>query len=292
MIKAGLVFSTGLMLLLVGCSGQKPATTEVSTVDYLAEQFADGVLARSSEAQLFEGEALYEHIDGGAEVYHLYQFVEVATAYYQSGETELLVDLYRFADADNAYGLYSNLRPEEPQIARIGIEGSLSDGRLDCVKGAYVVSITAYDIDGQSTPLMLSLARAITTDLSGSCNLPSRFADFPADGAIAHTETMVAEAYLGQSFLDHVYTRNYLVGDDTLTLFLTPDADRQKLAKWLEVHPGSGDNPGFDDDAFVEWDNSYYGRIVAGRKGRQLVGAVGLTEATSGLLGNWLRAAP
>jgi hypothetical protein len=72
---------------------------------------------------VFVGDSLWEYINGGAELYHTYEFVDVATAYYLQDSTEIVVDIYRFATPDDAYGMYTQLRPGGPGTMNYGIEG-------------------------------------------------------------------------------------------------------------------------------------------------------------------------
>ncbi len=70
-----------LYAVIVSCGGnaEQESATE-SAVDLMPEKIAETQLSRSSEPRLFVGDSLWEYINGGAEVYHTYDFVDVATA--------------------------------------------------------------------------------------------------------------------------------------------------------------------------------------------------------------------
>lgn len=282
--------------VFVACGGnEKPATTQ-TTADLLPEQFESLKIIRSSDVRFFEGEKLYEHINGGAEVYHLYDFVDVATAYYKHGETEIVLDIFKFAAADGAYGLLATLRPWEPEMVSLGAEGFVTESTLDFVKGQYLVRLTGYDESEATSSAIRAMGPAIEKLMPGTSSKPPAFDLFPKENAVANSEKIYAEAFMSRQFLNWVYSRQYAFGEDTATLFLTDDASGAKIVAWgaaQELNPteGSGDLP-FSEGASLSFESSYYGQIVCGLAKGRLVGIVGYKEPMNELLGQWLQALP
>jgi len=124
--------------MLAGCGGGDEAN-DMSARELLPQKFQAIAADRTTEVRTFAGESLWEYINGGAEQYHEYGFKEVKTAEYTMGEKDIVVDVYEFSDATNAYGLYSALRPTEPEIINIGIEGYVAPLSVEFVKGRQVV---------------------------------------------------------------------------------------------------------------------------------------------------------
>jgi hypothetical protein len=286
------------LVMLVSCGQQEDAAKPATTVDLLTTGVDSLGIARSSEPKLFVGEALYEHINGGAEVYHLYDFVEVATAYYKRDTVELLVDFYRFQTADDAFGLFSNLRPEEPNPVPLGVEGFAGSGSVTFVKGAYMVKLTGFDESAETTMMIRDLAAAMESTIEGARQLPSLFANFPSANRVAHSEKINAESFLGQQALTDVYSGRYYLGEDTLTLFLTKDVEGAKFAAWSERAGGTKVDAvdefalPFTEGKVVAIDNSYYGVIVGGLKGEFVAGAVGYNQKHQQFLVDWLNTLP
>jgi hypothetical protein len=265
------VVVTGLVLLAVGCSNKKGAEEIVAAATLLPQKVESAGLERSSEPVTFEGQALYEHINGGAEIYHLYDFIEVAATYYKLGETEIAADIYRFADADNAYGLYSTLRPDEPLSVKLGVEGFASASSLDFVKGSFVVRLVAYDESSESAAAIDGLGKALADIIPGRAEPPEMFLRLPTQGRMPHTDRIYAESFLGQKALTDVHTRRCISGGDTLIAFATRDSDAEKLQQWASGLKSSGEREklsgyAFDAGTAVSAVDGYYGEVVAGKK--------------------------
>jgi len=279
---------------MIGACGGKKLSSPESCANFLLAGFDQAGAERISDIRTFAGETLYEYIDGGAEIYHTYGFIEVATADYKIGDVEMTADIYRFSNADSAYGLYASQRPDNPQVADCGAEGFATSTSVDFVKNIYVVHVIAFERSDMAAQAVSALAKAIDTELPGDDYPPQTFALFPIENTIPGTDMFYAESFLGRSFLADVYSRRFLVDSDTLTFFLTADPGGEKFARWFElgavdgsVQMGPEDLP-YDYSRVLVADNSYYGKIIAGEKGENLVGIIGYDDNKRGLLTSWL----
>jgi len=288
-----LAMVTIAIALSLACRGEQPAT-KVDPAGYLAPSYDAIGVARSSPPQVFVGQDLWEYINGGAELYHKYGFIEVATADYQKGETEMVVDIYRFDSAVNAYGLYSMMRPDETDLARYGVEGFISPAKIEFVKGDLLVRVIGFDESDETGLALINLADEIDKQLPGGKQPPSAFDLFPPSLAVRGSDKYYVEAFLGQSFLTGVYTRDFQLDTNRITLFLCEHEAGVKLLEWsrLAEEMGSfGDVPddlAFDEGKAFAVDNSFYGRIVVGLCAGRMVGMVGYTQDHHSLLSDWL----
>jgi hypothetical protein len=293
-VRIGLLIILIISLIITACgqSSEKPA--ENKPVQFLAERFENLNLSRSSEPKTFVGEDLFEHINGGAEIYHLYDFEEVCTAYYMYDTAEILIDIYRFANSDKAYGLFTTLRPLEPDIEKIGVEAIISEGNIEFVKGPYLVRLIAYDVSADMAALLKRTAMEFENKIPGNTEMPSMFSLFPSRGLIAHTEKIFASSYLGWQALSDVYTKNYTIGDDTVTLFLAKDEAGEKFMKWADKVRAegasnlSGIEIPYDVDYGIKFEHAYYSTIIGGLKSGYLAGIVGYSDKCRDFLVNWL----
>lgn len=289
-----IVFVTmALLALILGC-GSEESNVSMSTVDLLAKSYGAVGIDRSSPPRVFVGQNLYEYINGGAELYHLYGFVEVATADYKKGAIEMVVDLYRFDSSVNAYGLYSMFRPDDADLFMMGVEGFMAPSKIEFVKGDLLVRVIAYDDSDETNLALVNLADQIDKQLTGVTHLPAAFGLLPSDNIVNGTAKYFAEAYLGQSFLSTVYSRDFSVGQDTVTLFLCNVEGGSKLLEWSRRAEEAGklvDAPAglaFDDGKAIGIDDSYYGQIVAGIRGSRMVGMVGYSVEYQEFFDDWL----
>ncbi len=139
------IITLAFVLLIVACGGKNQQSAGTNTIDLLPGNIDSLGITRISEPRLYVGDSLWEYIDGGAELYHAHNFVDVATADYICDSIELTIDIYSFENSDDAFGLYSVLRPPEASIVNIGIEGFVTINTLDFVKGRYLVRLVGFD---------------------------------------------------------------------------------------------------------------------------------------------------
>ncbi len=289
---SAIVLAVTAAVLLVNC-GQKEPDRPIGVAAYLPGGIENPDVGLTGAIEVFRGDSLYYHINGGAEIYHTYGFEEVASAYYLVDGNEISVDLHQFEDPAGAFGLYSTLRPRRPNTFDVGVEGFATSHTREFVKGRHVARLTAYETDNVINTALDSLATAIAESLPGPTTLPPTFAHFPDTARQPRSEKIYSVAYLGLGFMSDVYTVDYVVGDDSLTLFLTRDTTGEKMLGWQGNMPGEPKEvAGLDR---LEWDglpmaieHSYYGTIVAGSRSGWMAGGVGYSPSRSAILSKLL----
>ena len=288
-----LVVTIIAVVLGLACGGEQPATNQ-TTAGYLAASYDAIGVGRSSPPRTFIGQNLWEYINGGAELYHTYGFIEVATADYRKGETEMVVDLYRFDSTVNAFGLYSMLRPDDADLAKFGVEGHVSPSKIEFVKGDLLVRVIGFDESDETGLALINLADEINKQLPGGTTLPPAFGLFPSNNAIKGSTRYYAEAFLGQSFLARVYCQDYLLDTNRVTLFLCEGAGGVKLLEWSGLAEEMGalgsapDGLSFDVGKAFIVDNSFYGQVVVGLRAGRMVGMVGYVDECQSFVSGWL----
>jgi hypothetical protein len=280
-----------LPMLLIACGGgAKPADTPASILNAIS--IPD--IKKTSEVQTFVGQNLYEYIDGGAEVYHQYGFIEVSTADFKAGEIEITADIYRFATPDGAFGMYSTLRPQQADFQNVGVQGFASESNFDFVKGPYLVRLICFEPKPDARASLAALALALAQAMPGTTAMPEMFKSLPAENKVDNSEMMVAQSYLGQAGFDKVYTIDYKIDDTQCQLFISTDnADGifTKLTAEKEIDPDAmkalKDLP-FDSGKVLLFDDPYYGKILVGVKNSKLLGCVGYSENLKTFVNDWL----
>ena len=279
------------MIAIVHCD-RNNSRVNLSPKNYLPDKIDIIDLSKASDVRTFTGESLFEYINGGAEIYHLYNFVDVATVDYKADKTEIVADIYRFDSSINAYGLYTMFRPDNPEFVRLGIEGFKSETNLDFVKGNYVVRLISYDSSDNSTQNILSLAKELDKIIPGTTSQPEMFSFFPKENKIEFTDRYQTESFLGQIFLTNAYSQLYMLDNDTLTLFMTEDETGEKFQQWskladlTDVTKSSIKDIPYDNVMLS--DDSYYGRYIAGLKKGKLLGIINYNESNKPFLIDWL----
>lgn len=296
MRKMVLIIVIGLITGLGGCS--KKQAGPVSPAEILGELQLPG-LNRGSAIQTYVGDSLYEYIDGGAELYHQYNFVDVSTVELKYNEIEIIVDIYRFDNSVNAFGLFSVQRPPynpaDSSTLTYGIESYTSPTSIDFVKGIYVAKLVGFDDVPETMSALKMVAGQLVRLIPGTDQKPEAFALFPEQNAITQSEKYYAANFLEYAFLNDFYTRDYRIDGDTVTLFLTNDASGEKFDQWIkQVNLTEAGMKMLKDllykpgRSFIS-DDSYYGLIVAGSIDSELAGILNFKETQKLFLDDWLK---
>jgi hypothetical protein len=290
------VFVFTMALILASCGGQK-AEQGKDTSECLAVSFQEIGAQRTSEPKIYAGESLWEYINGGAEIYHQYNFEEVAMAYYEIDSEEIVADIYKFSGSENAYGLYTTVRPDNPVIESLGIGGFASSNSLTFVKGEFVVRLTSMAAGEGVENLLLEMGQLLESCLSGTADRPIHFANFPENGAIDHTDKYFSASFQGQAFLTEFFVQNYQLDGDTVTLFMSLSDAQSKLSQWQEAVTMMGAEPiEFENAPFAEGQylatETFYGIVLAGLKNDRLVGMINYSDRHRQFLAEWVNSLP
>jgi len=293
-MKLYTLISLALILVFTAGCGESPKIEKINSSDYLIKAFLASSVTRISDPVTYIGGDLYEYINGGAELYHKYGFVEVATADYKKDNLELVVDIYKFADPMGSFGLYSMLRPADPNHIDVGIEGFSSGGSIEFTKGLFIIRIMSYEMTEEAETVLKSIASELEKESPGKTEYPELFDRFINENTSPYSKKINSQSFLGYSFLTDVYRQDYVINNDTFQVFLTNDETDQKFIDWSnKVKMSSEDSSlilgfGFDDEKGIIIRDTYDGDIITGRKGGLLVGIVNFKPAQSEFLEKWL----
>jgi len=168
-----------VVLVLIGCAEETP---QANTGEFLPPADLAGGWKIAEGAELYSPETLFDYMDGEAELFFTYGFQELAVGRYIAAEgEEIRVEVYRLAEPDDAYGLYTFYRQGEE--VKVGIEGSLIPGRwVTFWQNRYYVRVSAdRTTDDQ---VLLGLARAISEKLPTEGQRPSLVEALPQEGLV------------------------------------------------------------------------------------------------------------
>jgi hypothetical protein len=293
-VRFTVVSTTIVLAFLLACGGgEKKAEQMVKPSDFLAQSFDKGKIERTGEIRTFVGDSLWEYIDGDAEIYHQYGFVDVSTGDYKLGNLEFVADIYRFNNSINAYGLYTAVRPINPDTVAYGIQGFISETMLTFVKGDYLVRLIAFETSDEVTNALNVMASEIAPMIPGDSVRPSDFALLPTENVIPATDKYFSSSYQGQAFLTDVYVQSYDLDGDTVALFFSLDSAGAKYLQWKDAaEPMTPPPAGLDDLAYtndqVFATNTYYGPLVAGLKDSYLAGMEDYSLGHAEFLSDWI----
>jgi hypothetical protein len=120
---------------------------------------------RNGEERLFVGSALYQHIDGGAELYHQYGFDRLAVQDYTDGSHEVRAEIYRMNDPSGAAAVFAEITAGMAVQKLYGTASVLDDYQVLFQRGPFCVSLTTYEKSAEAQAAMAALALKIDAAL-------------------------------------------------------------------------------------------------------------------------------
>jgi hypothetical protein len=201
---------------------------------------------RSTEPEVFDPDTLYEYIDGQAPFYLDYGFREVATAEYTAGDRSMVMDIYRMAGPEEAFGIFAAERTTDDRPVDIGAEASVGANVLGFWKGTFYVKLVSYAVGPGIEEALVSVARSVADRIPGGSGPLPLFELLPEENRVTGSERFIPTAFLGQSYLVRGYQVDYDRDGITYRCVLveteSPDAANEALdryAAFLESQGGA-----------------------------------------------------
>jgi hypothetical protein len=121
------------------------------------------------EPQTADGMALFELINGGAEEYVKEGFRRAVLATYTNSEGKRInVDIFEMLSPENAKRIHHKKAGDKGIKVSVGDGGTLEDYYLNFLKGAYQVTLSAYDTQKETLDLLLHFARLVAERMGPS----------------------------------------------------------------------------------------------------------------------------
>ncbi|MFZ0732865.1 MAG: DUF6599 family protein [Candidatus Sulfotelmatobacter sp.] len=244
----------------------------------------------------YNAETLYQYIDGGADLYLLYDFKALLHQEFKSGTTDLTVDLYEMGNGDDAFGIYSSERSPNYKFLSIGAEGYRDKGILNFLGGQYYVKLSGSG-PGVDT-LFDEFARLLSSRIGGSRSLPALLAQLPREGRISHSEQYIKKDPLGHAFLSPAYIVTYAQGRQQMKLVVSVANDRpaaklraEQFAKHFKQSGEAVLAPELGENG-MRGSNSFEGHVIARTRGRYLIAVFNPGQNGAGILQTAARSLP
>jgi len=155
---------------------------------YLPKSGEAGIWKKEGKLQHFEGEALYEYIDGGAEIYHEYGFKQVVVQDYvtHTGKS-VSVEIFEMTDSESAFGMYTIKTHKAGRKVSLGADAQLADYYLNFWKGNILVTLTGFDETLETRDGLLVLAKGIDSKLDLKGKRPRIVSHLPEESSISQS---------------------------------------------------------------------------------------------------------
>jgi hypothetical protein len=180
---------------------------------------------------------LWDFINGAADTYLAYGFVDLHVAEYKKGKNVIKLELYRHKDNTMAFGIYSTERSPSFRFMNLGAQGYIADGAINFFKEDYYVKIRTYSKSEKVQRSAESLALKISNSLTGDSKMPSMLSRFPETGRKPNEETYINESVLGHKFLNKAFKAVYVIGPDNFSVFIlennSPEVAKKTVNDYL-----------------------------------------------------------
>ncbi len=173
-----------------------------------------------SNYPVFVPENLWDFINGAADTYLSYGFIDLHVAEYKKGKNVIKVEIYRHTDNTTAFGIYSTERSPSFRFINLGAQGYIADASINFFKGKFYVKIKTFSKSEKTIQTAESLAVRISDMLEGDSKMPSVLSMFPETGKKINEETFINESVLGHKFLNKAFKSTYEVGPDVFAVYI------------------------------------------------------------------------
>jgi len=227
------------------------------------------------EPAFYKPDSLYQYIDGGADVYLLYDFQNLLHQEFKSGATELMVDIYDMGKPEDAFGIYSAERSPKYNYIPIGAEGYHSKGVLNFLQDRYYVKLAGSGTEADA--LLGQLAHTLSARIGGSRALPPVLSKLPQARRVSHSEQYIRKDPLGHPFLAPAYVVTYTSTPKESKLLVSVANDaagaRGRIDQLAKHFKQTGECTAAADlgENAIRAKNSFEGSVIARTEGRYVI---------------------
>ena len=219
------------MLCFAACAAPPVETTPMEL--FASLKGAEGC-SLSEGPFRYIGYNLYKYINGGAEVYHDYNFQRVVTCtlvFDDNGE-EVTVDFCDMGTLVDAYGLFTMLRPQKGGHPEAGTGCHYSDPILCMHKGKFLIQLTGAGSFPGLQERLVKLARRIAAAIPDPAGLPKELELLPEKNRLWNTERYRKKQVMGHGFLKEAWSAKYSMpgGPTELAIICLDSADDAQAA--------------------------------------------------------------
>lgn len=146
---------------------------------------------RDGKPAVFIRADLFNHIDGGADLFLEFGFERVTVQRYVRAGTEIAAEVYEMSGPESALGVYLMKCGRETALPEIPARNSSETAQFTILKGRYFVQVDNFSEDKAAVPAMIQLSRAILDQVKDEKADPGLAALLPREGKIQGSERLI-----------------------------------------------------------------------------------------------------
>ncbi len=186
------------LLSASSCSGGNPnAEAKPAGRQEAEEQALLKILPAGDEAEgwtpagdpmFFHGENLFEHINGGADIYYEYGFVALVTQAYEKEDKAVSIEIYCMDDASAAFGIYSYNRHPTLSPIEVGSDGTIHSKGLFFWQDKFYADVRQLGSAAILSEEFTALAKAIESKIGAKAERPAIMGLLPGENMLPRSE--------------------------------------------------------------------------------------------------------
>ncbi|HTT24488.1 MAG TPA: DUF6599 family protein [Candidatus Sulfotelmatobacter sp.] len=272
------VFIVLIIMAVVVLGNAARAQSATATQPQLAKLLAEplpGHPKPEGAPTSYKPDTLYQYIDGGADVYLLYDFQTLLHQDFKSGAAEVTVDIYDMGKSEDAFGIYSAERSPKYNYIPVGAEGYRSKGVLNFFQDRYYVKLVGSGTGADA--LLEQFAHTLSTRIAGSRTLPPVLSKLPQLHRVHHSEQYIRKDPLGHAFLAPAYVVTYTSTPKESKMFVSvatdPAAAKARLDQLAKHFKQTGECAPAPElgEGGIRAKNSFEGTVIARTRGRYVL---------------------
>ncbi|MGD0783509.1 MAG: DUF6599 family protein [Candidatus Aminicenantales bacterium] len=237
----------------------------------------------TEEPKRFGPDSLFEYIDGAAEAFINYDFVELALGEYQQPGRPgtMTVEIYDMGTPRNAFGIYSTERYPESRFLSIGTQGYIEEGTLNFLAARYYVKMMAYETGARTEAILESYAADILKKIGEPGRFPDTLKAFPRHGLVANSEKYILKNFLGREFLKNGTLASYKLDGAEPDAFIVEASSGAEAAELLKnyLDAARAKSPPIQaGQGLIRIMDPYLANVFVGLSGRFLYGVTKIKD--------------
>jgi hypothetical protein len=175
-------------------------------------------------------DTLFDYINGGAELFLAYGFVELLVAeFIEDGNpaSRATLEIYNMGTLDNAFGVFKAEQGGNPYKVPGGAEGRLGQGMLQFYKDKFYVKTFLPPTSKSYPAVTQQIGSAIEARIKGTFSRPAFFNLLPVQDRVADSESYTSKDFLGQPYFARIASAQYSRGGTTYKIFISIEPDKE-----------------------------------------------------------------
>jgi hypothetical protein len=155
-----------ILVAIAGCCIMMTARAQV--VDTPCLKSGDVPGSTVTHTGHYDGNALYGYMDGGAELYREYGFVDLTVQELEIGNEQLLVELFRMRDSLASFGIFSVFRGDCQDDKSTTLYWCQSPGQVIGIAGRYFFRVQRMSTGQETSRAVRAVAKTLVDVLPDS----------------------------------------------------------------------------------------------------------------------------